>query len=196
MEAFEELEIWAQFKNGDKRSFEAIYHQHYSALVNYGLRLKQDVNFVEEAVQDLFVKLWQNRDNLNRPVSLKHYLLKSLRNIIYNKLNAVSREFYVGDETDMLGFEFHIPKDSADYHQQLLKKLMAELTDRQREAVYLFYEEELSYQEISDLLKIKIGGTYKLIYRAIEKMKSGFHRQVSTPKEGIADRAIMQKTST
>ncbi len=196
MKAFEELGIWAQFKNGDKRAFETIYHQHYSALVNYGLRLKQDVNFVEEAVQDLFVKLWQNRDNLNRPVSLKHYLLKSLRNIIYNKLNAVSREFYVGDETDMLGFEFHIPKDSADYHQQLLKKLMAELTDRQREAVYLFYQEELSYQEISDLLKIKIGGTYKLIYRAIEKMKSGFHRQVSAPKEGMADPVIMQKTST
>lgn len=196
MKAFEELAVWAQFKNGDKRAFEAIYHQHYSALVNYGLRLKQDVNFVEEAVQDLFVKLWQNRDNLNRPASLKHYLLKSLRNIIYNKLNAVSREFYVGDETDMLGFEFHIPRDSTDYHQQLLKKLMAELTDRQREAVYLFYQEELSYQEISNLLKIKIGGTYKLIYRAIEKMKSGFHRQVTPTKEGLADRAIMQKTST
>lgn len=196
MTAFEELEIWAQFKNGDKRAFEAIYHQHYSALVNYGLRLKQDVNFVEEAVQDLFVKLWQNRDNLNRPASLKHYLLKSLRNIIYNKLNAVSREFYVGDETDMLGFEFHIPRDSADYHQQLLKKLMAELTDRQKEAIYLFYQEELSYQEISDLLKIKIGGTYKLLYRAIEKMKSGFHRQVSSPKDGLSDPAIMQKTST
>jgi len=196
MTAFEELEVWAQFKNGDKRAFEAIYHRHYGALVNYGLRLKQDVNFVEEAVQDLFVKLWQNRDNLNRPASLKHYLLKSLRNIIYNKLNAVSREFYVGDETDMLGFEFHIPRDSADYHQQLLKKLMAELTDRQKEAVYLFYQEELSYQEISDVLKIKIGGTYKLIYRALEKMKSGFHRQVTSSKEGLADPAIMQKTSS
>jgi len=172
-----ETEIWALFKDGDQKAFEAIYHQYYGTLINYGLRLKQDLHFVEEAVQDLFVKLWQNRHNLNQPASAKHYLLKSLRNLIYNKLNTTPKEIYVGDENDILNFEFHLPKDQSDYPRQLLKRLMENLTDRQKEAIYLFYQEELSYQEISDLLKIKIGGTYKLLYRAVDNMKAALQQK-------------------
>jgi len=182
-----ETELWLHFKNGDKKAFEAIYHQYYGTLLNYGVRLKQDNNFVEEAVQDLFVKLWQNKQNLNQPTSLKHYLLKSLRNIIYNKLNIIQKEFYVGNENDILNFELHIPKDHSDYPQQLLRRLMENLTERQKEAVYLFYLEDLSYQEISDLLKIKIGGTYKLLYRAVDKMKSGLKQQQSARSGTITD---------
>ncbi len=179
MTELNELEIWDQFTAGDKKAFEMIYNQFHGALFNYGLRLNQDSHLVEEAIQDLFVKLWQNKHNLNRPSSLKHYLLKSLRNIIYNKLSITKRELYVGDGQDILHFEFHLPKDNSDYHQQLLKRLMEDLTERQKEAIYLFYQEELSYQEISDLLKIKIGGTYKLLYRAIDKMKISLEHQKS-----------------
>lgn len=191
MTGLSETEIWAHFKNGDKKAFEIIYHQYYSALVNYGLRIKQDQNLAEEAIQDLFVKLWQNRHNLNQPSSLRHYLLKSLRNVIYNKLNIIQKELYVGDENDILNFEFHIPKDHSDYHQQLLKRLMQDLTERQKEAVYLFYQEELSYREISDLLNIKIGGTYKLLYRALDKMKSNFDQH-----KGLLDQKTYNPSKT
>lgn len=196
MQGLGELDIWAHFVNGDKKAFEAIYHQYHSILFNYGLRLKHDNSFVEEAVQDLFVKLWQNKKNLNQPSSLKHYLLKSLRNVIYNKLNIVHKELYVGDEKDILNFEFHIPKDNSDYHQQLLKRLMDGLTERQKEAIYLFYQEELSYQEISDLLNIKIGGTYKLLYRALDKMKSSWDERQSKSLDKIeCNQNIHPKTS-
>lgn len=194
MTALSESELWAHFKDGDKKAFETIYHQHYSALINYGLRIKQDHNLVEEAIQDLFVKLWQNKTNLNLPTSVKHYLLKSLRNQIYNKLNVAQKELYVGDENDILKFEFHIPKDHSDYPQQLMKRLMEDLTERQKEAIYLFYQEELSYQEISDFLKIKIGGTYKLLYRALDKMKNTVKNK-SGDNQAVDNPAINPKTS-
>lgn len=194
MTALSENELWTHFKDGDKKAFEAIYHQHYSTLINYGLRIKQDHHLVEEAIQDLFVKLWQNRANLNLPASIKHYLLKSLRNQIYNKLSVAQKELYVGDENDILKFEFHIPKDHSDYAQQLMKRLMEDLTERQKEAVYLYYQEELSYQEIADFLKIKIGGTYKLLYRAVDKMKHNLKHK-SKENQTVNNPAINPKTS-
>jgi len=174
MSNFDEQLIWSKFLSGDKRSFEQLYHQYFDALSQYGSRLQQDINFVDECIQDLFVKLWQNKSNLNIPASPKHYLFKSLRNIMYNKISAVRREVYVGDENDILAFEFRAFAESSDYNQELVKRLMADLTVRQREAVYLFYQEGLDYQEVADILKIKVGGTYKLIYRAVENMRENF----------------------
>lgn len=174
MQAFDEQLIWNNFLSGDKKSFEQLYYLHYDSLINYALRLHQDINFVEESIQDLFVKLWQNKANLNIPDGPKYYLLKALRNIIYNKLNKIQKEVYVGSEHEILAFEFDIPQEPSDYNKELIKKLMADLTVRQREAVYLFYQEGLNYQEVADLLKIKVGGTYKLIYRAVENMREQF----------------------
>ncbi|EDM35425.1 RNA polymerase ECF-type sigma factor [Pedobacter sp. BAL39] len=166
-----EKTYWNSFVNGDQKAFEMLYNIHFDALVGYAGKFSSDVPFIEEAVQDLFVKLWQNRANLKRPESLKYYLFKALRNTIYNKLKSSALEVYVGDEADMIAFDLSADlADAEGPHEDwnvLSHKFMGNLTDRQKEAVYLFYVEEMSYKEIADLLQIKVGGTYKLIYRAM-----------------------------
>lgn len=171
MHSFKEQEVWSNFLKGDQKEFEQLYNDYYEALSSYALRFHQDINFTEEAIQDLFVKLWQNREHLSKPKSVKHYLFKSLRNIIYNKLSVVRHEVYVGSDCDIVPFEFNVQQENPDHNRLLVKKLMSELTDRQKEAVYLFYQEDLSHQEVADILKIKVGGTYKLLYRAVDKMR-------------------------
>jgi len=160
---------WADFVKGDKKSFEFIYNSYYGPLLNYATKFDLDLWFIEEAIQDLFVKLWKNRANLNQPGSIKFYLFRALKNCIYNKIKISHREVYIGDESDMLAFDLHF---HPVYHEgqdsdQLIKKLLEPLTERQKEAIYLFYVEDMGYKEIADLLKIKIGGAYKLIYRAL-----------------------------
>nr|WP_199156970.1 sigma-70 family RNA polymerase sigma factor [Pedobacter sp. ASV2] len=182
---FDEQLLWMNFLKGDKKSFEEIYHHYFQSLNQYAIRFNQDINFVDEAIQDLFVKLWQNKANLNIPQSPKHYLLKSLRNIIYNKITVVRKELYVGAESDMLAFEFDMRQEPSDYNKELIKRLMGDLTIRQREAVYLYYQEGLDYQEVADILKIKIGGTYKLIYRAVENMREQI-KNASITSEAIS----------
>lgn len=171
MSSFHEHDIWSSFLKSDQKAFEQLYNDYYQALSSYARRFHQDINFTEEAIQDLFVKLWQNREYLNVPKSVKHYLFKSLRHIIYNKLAIVRHEVYVGSDYDIVPFEFNVQEEQGEHNELLIKKLMNELTDRQREAVYLFYQEDLSYQEVADILKIKVGGTYKLLYRAVDKMR-------------------------
>ncbi|MCD0489831.1 RNA polymerase sigma factor [Pedobacter sp. MC2016-14] len=167
--------IWDCFVNGDQRSFEQLYHLHYQSLTDYAVKFGHDDTFIEEVVQDLFVKLWKNRASLTKPNSIRYYLVRSLRNLIYNKLQVRSKELYIGGEAELLAFELKVnslgAKDGLEHWDDLAKRLLADLTDRQKEAVYLLYVEDFSYQEIADLLKIQIGGTYKLIYRAISRIK-------------------------
>ncbi|MNE93296.1 RNA polymerase sigma factor [compost metagenome] len=48
---------------------------------------------------------------------------------------------------------------------------MVSLTNRQREAIFLRFYEDLSYEEIAELLEMNLGGTYKLIYRALDRLR-------------------------
>ncbi len=177
--------LWTNFLRGDKKSFEKFYHLYFDSLGEYAFRLHPDASFADEAIQDLFVKLWRNRENLSIPKSPKHYLFKSLRNLVYNKLSAVRKEKYVGSESDIVAFEFNLPQEPSDYNKELVKRLMTDLTVRQREAVYLFYQEGLDYQEVADILKINIGSTYKLVYRAVDQMREQF-KNATIPDKSIS----------
>ncbi|WP_442588859.1 RNA polymerase sigma factor [Pedobacter sp. AW31-3R] len=168
-------DYWNSFVKGDRKCFSLLYDLHYESLMNYAKKFSADISFIEESVQDLFVKLWQNKSNLKQPENIKYYLFKALRNTILNKIKLSAKEVYVGAEADMLAFDLQMESTSADDSTEqwdyLSKKFMYKLTDHQKEAVYLFYVEDMNYKEIADLLNIKIGGTYKLLYRAMSGIK-------------------------
>ncbi len=51
---------------------------------------------------------------------------------------------------------------------------MDTLTHLQREAIFLKFSEALSYEEIAEILQINTGGTYQLVYRALERLREQF----------------------
>ena len=77
-----DLDIWRNLKRGDKRALESIYREHASALLKYGRKFVADGQLVEDCLQDLFIDIWQKRQNLSDTDSIKKYLLVSLRRLI------------------------------------------------------------------------------------------------------------------
>lgn len=175
-----EGQIWSLMKLGNEGAFETIFHHYYPLLTNYALRFNFDTHFIEECLQELFIKIWQNKENLGQPISVKHYLFKSLRNAIYNKLSVRKRELYIGSSDDLLEFNLSYNQEDNIYPftglSDEVQHSLNQLTARQREAIYLFYFEDLGYQEIADLLQINVGAAYKLIYRAIDNLKACYTR--------------------
>jgi len=176
---FDKSDIWDSFSRGDEKSLKLIYDNSYDMLVNYGYKFTSQIHIIEETIQSLFIKMWRNRHNLNRPSSLKHYLLKAFRNTLLSHLQAESRKNLRMLTFEALPFFLEPPPDEnlidreeASRQRQVLKNRMHLLTNRQREAIYLRFFQELSYEEIASLLQMNIGGVYKLIYRAIERLRS------------------------
>lgn len=172
-------DIWGSFRSGDEKSLKEIYDQNYDMLMNYGYKFTSHVHIIEEAIQSLFIKMWRNRLNLNKPSSLRHYLLKAFRNTLVSQLQSESRRKISLHSFEALPFtlvpppdERLIDREETGRQRQLLQSRMHLLTNRQREAIYLRFFQELSYEEIASLLKMNIGSVYKLIYRAIERLRS------------------------
>ena len=178
---FDETQNWNAFRGGDRRSFSLIYEKYFNGLYNYGGKFSRDTEFVEDCIQDLFVKLWQNRETINETQSVKNYLYKSLRNTIYSRLNKVENLDIDDDSINELDFNLEISHETfmieSEHSQQLkikLEKALDNLTNRQREAVFLRFFEELTYEEVARLMQITIKALYKIIARALENLREAF----------------------
>lgn len=169
---------WASYKEGDERSFERIYQLYYSQLANYGSKFTHDTGVIEEGIQDLFLKLWKNRDGIGTPPSVKHYLFKAFRRTLARKLQKKDRFFFLPGNEDDLFFKFELSQEQLllrHEHLQELKRqvdnILLTLTNRQREVIYLKFYEDLTYEEIADMLQMQVGGVYKLTYRALDRLR-------------------------
>lgn len=166
--------LWTAMLQGDKAGFSRIHEYFYSHLLTYASRFTKDILLAEECVQDLFVKIWMNRANIGTPISVRFYLFKALRNVLYNRLSRVQKEQQIGSLQDFMVFDLSFDTIVENNSEQSIRirQLLNKLTPRQQEAVYLFYFEGLSYSEIAEALQMQTGGVYKLIYRALDNMRT------------------------
>jgi len=175
---------WNSFREGDWDAYAKLYDRYYGLLNNYGHKFTRDVSLIEDTVHDLFVKLWNNRARLGQPESVKNYLYKSLRHILFRKLKWQSR-FALMPEDDYT-FTVEVSPDSqlilAEEEreiQQNIKAVLGKLPARQQEVVYLRFYEGLSYEEIAEVMSISIKSVYKVWYKALESLRNELDYLVS-----------------
>lgn len=185
-----EKTIWDTFRYGDELSFRKLFEEYYGPLFNYGHKFTTDSFVIEEALQDLFVKLWNNKNNIRETGSVKNYLYKAFRRVLLRKLDYSPRLhlFSNANAADNAPFNIQLGHDDAmirdENHQETRQKLetaLSKLSPRQREIIHLRYFEELDYEEIAVIMQLSISSAYKLLYRAIDALKIQF-----TPLEWIA----------
>lgn len=173
----DDAQCWNLFLSGDKQAFELLYHRYYPLLYNYGFRISADKELIREGIQHLFVKLWTNRAGLNPTRHVKHYLLKSFRHHLYALLEQKRERERMPAEVVPLVQDSREEKiirgETALHNAERLRKLLTLLTPRQKEAIHLRFFENLSYEEIAQVMEMQVGGTYKLIYRALERLREG-----------------------
>ena len=176
--ANDDFALWQLFKSGDKESFQAIYFSHFNSLYEYGIRIINDKESVKDSIHDLFLKLWNNKSTLGEIKSIRPYLLVSLRAILYNKQEKISRVKLI-EIDEQLPFEMvfsvesaFIKKETQSAQAQKLLEALNQLTPRQKEVIYLRYFEDLDYEEIATIMNINVKATYKLVARGLDTLRS------------------------
>ncbi|WPP50766.1 RNA polymerase sigma factor [Catalinimonas niigatensis] len=171
----EEVKIWKGFQKGDRKAFAQIYQAHFSALYNYGYRFCADESLAKEGVQELFVKLWNRKENLNIPASVRYYLIKSLRRTLLDMQKKQAKFCDLPENDHSLSehsSEFLLIKERAIEEQnQFLEEAMDTLSKRQKEAIYLKFYENLSYEEVSSAMSLTVKSVYNLISKAVEVLR-------------------------
>ncbi|HEX7845955.1 MAG TPA: sigma-70 family RNA polymerase sigma factor [Chitinophagaceae bacterium] len=173
-----EQALWKNFQEGNDKALADIYSLYFDQLYNYGFRFTHDVTLVEDCIQELFIKLIRNKQNLSLPGSVKNYLFKAFRSYLFDKMEKLKK--YPSQEIhESLEFDMEPHRESAiiqgeeqEARNEQLKTALEQLTPRHREAIFLKYEEGFSYPEIAEMLSLTQKAAYKLVGRAIQTLRS------------------------
>lgn len=168
---------WDSFRNGDEKAFSWIFNNYVQSLYQYGIRFVADEDLVKDSIQELFIKLYNNRTNLSATDNIQLYLFRALKNRLINNLS--NKRDFISLSTSTLPFEVENSSDteledeewSVTLRKLRLEKGMKNLTPRQREAIYLRYIKEMSIDEICTLLNLNQQSARNLIHRGIEKLR-------------------------
>lgn len=172
--------LWSQLKAGDEEAFSLLFEKYYSLLVNYGKTLNTESEIVKDCIQDVFVDIWNYRNNLNEPRVVKAYLLSSVRkrivrlhernHIFSNTINIDSIDFlYEYSIEDRL-----IADETMAKSVKKINQLINSLPARQSEALYLRYHQGLTVDQVSEVLNINYQSTKNLLHRAILQLRKEF----------------------
>lgn len=172
-----EKKILYDFMQGSDFAFTSIYNSYVDVLLSYGTGLGFEREVLKDAIQDVFMKLYFNRNQLTEIQNLKFYLFRSLKNrlldiqktqVEHNDVSDYESDFFV--KTTVL--DEMIEAEERIAIQQKIDRLLSALTGRQREAIYLRFIHEMEYEEIAQLLDMTPQASRKLVFRGIKRIRN------------------------
>ena len=156
---------------GDPADFDELYLQHYPALSRYAHTIVKDNVIAEDMVDNVFLKLMENADNLIRSTNLKAYLYRSIYNECMNYIKHQHIETSFQKET--IGEQLEEP--AGNLRHQELKHAVAEalklLPEQCRTVFQLSRYDELKYKEIALTLNISVNTVEKHMVKALKKLR-------------------------
>lgn len=171
--------LWVLFRSGDKSAFEKIIKAHYQLLFNYGTRFWKDEELVKDSLQELFSTLWENRSGISNTLSVRNYLLKSLRRNLYRSVIKARQTVPINDLHFNAGFNIVLPVEKNVILQERLTELtykvrqvLVKMTSRQQEIIYLRFYMDATLDEISEIMDLNQQSVYNLLHESLKRFKS------------------------
>ena len=168
----QEQTLWKDMISGNKKSFEDLYKQYFQALINYGFRITKNENLIEDAVQELFISIWNNRTNLSEVNEVKFYLFRSLKNRILRQLEkdvfdkSEDIDAYLDFLNSISEEQKKIDSEQFDANLDTLQRAIAHLPIRQQEVINLKYYHDFTLDEIAKLMDVNKQSVSNLLFRS------------------------------
>lgn len=167
--------IWKMVSGGNNAAFVYVYEKYSDTLFRYGSRITSDKSLIEDSIHDVFLRIWARKSFLSVTCSLKFYLIRAFRRDLIKKVQEIRKKKLSSlSEVDRhweesfqeLLLENQIILES----NQNVKTAINHLSDRQREAIFLRYIEGMEYQQIAELMQVKVISLYNLLQKALKNL--------------------------
>jgi len=175
-----DTEIIGRIRQGDIGQFESLFRSSYVSLVRYAKTLIKDHDTAEEIVQDLFFRLWQDKEKLNIESSLNGYLFRS----VHNKcLHFIEHNRVVDRYAEEMSYrqpeKQESPSDILQYRelQARIAKILERLPERCGQIFYMSRFEGLKYNEIAEKLSVSVKTVESNMGRALKEFRKELTEQ-------------------
>lgn len=165
--------VWNRLKSGDHGALEIIYNQEFGFLYNYGKKIARDQNTVEDAIQELFIELWERRESLSGTDHIRPYLTVSLKRKLIRKIRASQKTTLHEDTKEIIqddGSRIVLDVDPDNPLSKELSKTLEQLSPRQKEVIYLKFYGGMDYDEIAQIMDLNYQSARNLVSRAIKTL--------------------------
>ncbi|MDR1746410.1 MAG: sigma-70 family RNA polymerase sigma factor [Tannerella sp.] len=169
--------LWSKFLEGDDKDIEALYNEFVNPLFTFGMCFSFNEEMVKDGIQDLFAKLIYCRKRLKPVENVRIYLYSALKNILYNSYKKEARYYQIDTIEPVFYTEFTpetrlIESERLYEQKKCIARMMESITPRQREILYYRFIEELSYEEICQLMQMNYQSVRNLLHRTLQKLRS------------------------
>lgn len=172
-------DLWLTFIQGDKIAFSLLYEKCYPKLYSYGINLGMDELQVSDAIQDIFLKLFEKPHIITDASTFLPFVFRSIRNYFINLQKKVSNHVDIEEYLTSFTFEYTIEdrliiEEDAKNLSLQIEQMLSILTARQKEIIYFRFLHEMSYEEIALIMNISQQGARNMLYKAFEKIRKKY----------------------
>jgi len=161
-------------QDGDEKIFGQVYKTHFKNLYAYAFSILKNEVAAEEMVQNVFLKIWEKREQLPADIPLRAYVYRSVHNesLNYLKHQKIKSRYKLHVVSTAKTHEHIISKHS---HSELEKKLriaLNELPEQCRTIFQMSRFEELKYREIAVRLNISVKTVENQMGKALKFLRT------------------------
>ncbi|TSD63311.1 RNA polymerase sigma-70 factor [Inquilinus sp. KBS0705] len=168
-----DIQLLDRLKQDDESALCAIYKKYWQPLYLSAYHVIKDKQICEDIIQELFIKLWNNRQAIEITVSLKAYLYAAIRYEVYRQIRSGSVR---ADIYDDLLERIHTPAvyGTIEYKELIaqISSVINKLPEKCREVYKLSREEHLSHKQIAERMNISAKTVENHLTKALRQLRT------------------------
>ncbi|MDP3435537.1 MAG: RNA polymerase sigma-70 factor [Bacteroidota bacterium] len=161
-------------QNSDQQAFKELYLAYFDRLYKFAFSILHSAEFAEEAVNDVFLNIWQKRSTLKNIASLSSYLFISTKNTSFNYLSKFRKERNTSLDDVLVRFEAdELTPETAFFTAEIrneIEQAINQLPPKTKLVFQMAKVEGMKYKEIADILNISVNTIDNHIATAVKKL--------------------------
>ena len=176
----EDVRLMELVGKGDTVAFEQLIERHQTLVIGTIARMLGSNSDVEDIAQQVFIRVWKSASRYVPRAKFTTWLLKITRNLVFNELRRKKRHALIPLQQEPEGEEMQLEDKRGQTPdasllegelQRAIEAAIGELPETQRMAVVLRRYEELSYEEIAEVLDQSVPAVKSLLFRARTQLR-------------------------
>jgi RNA polymerase sigma-70 factor (ECF subfamily) len=176
--------------HGDATALEELIEKHQGLVAGTVARMLGSNSDVEDIAQQVFIRVWKSARRYVPRAKFTTWLLKITRNLVFNEMRRARRHAHLplqtepGGEDPPVKDEAQSPPDSSLLEvelQRTIESAILQLPEAQRMALVLRRYEQLSYEQIAEVLDLSVPAVKSVLFRARTELRSRLSKYLSGP---------------
>ena len=164
-------ELFQSIKDGETFALKTLFRKYYDNLCWFAYSIIKDRDSAEEVVSDVFIKLWEKREEITIQTSLKSYLYKSVKNLSLNYLKKATLKTETLDTNEATMLKDIVNPEEILFYEELkdrIDSLIHKMPEKRKVIFEMSRFDELSFEEIAEILNISVYTVRNQLVKAVQ----------------------------